>query len=107
MRTARNIIAIEIALIEADISTAESNYAYAEGERRRIGEEKMRTISNGMDYITATSIYNYPIGFHCGCAFENEQRIEALKARLNYWKSLDEKCAEEEKLAEAEEDEEE
>lgn len=105
MRTARDIIALVIASIETDISTAQSNYAYAEGERSRINEEKKLVLKNGMDYFMACATYDNSLGFHSGCAFENRERIEALRSRLNFYKSLDAKCAEEEKLEEVKEDE--
>ena len=104
MRTARDIIRIVIESIERDIDMAESQYAFSEGERSRIHDEKMHDVNIGMDYFRATSIYDHSIGFHAGCAFEHEEKIKVLRGRLNYWKSLDERCAEEEKLAEAEED---
>lgn len=107
MTTARDIITLVIQSIVSDIRTAESNYAYAEGERSRLHEKKMQALKNGEDYFIASDKYNDSLGFHSGCAFENEERIGALNRRLDYWKSLDERCAEEEMLEKAEEDEEE
>ena len=106
MRTARDIIGMVIRSIKADIDMEESMYEFCKGESNRIHAEKMHEMDNGMDYYRATSIYDHPIGFHAGCAYEHEDKIKELRGKLSYWKSLDERCAEEEKLAEAEEDEE-
>lgn len=107
MRTARNIIALVIQSIEMDIEHAQWAIENADAETKRTIEDKKLCVESGKGILVAESTYNWQIGFYHGITFENEERIDALKRRLDYWKSLDERCAEEEMLAEAEEEAEE
>lgn len=100
MRTARNIISLIFQSIETDIEQAQWAIEYANAETGRLIKQKESCES----YLVAESTYNEPLGFYHGIILENNERINALRRRLDYWKSLDERCAEEEKLEEAEED---
>lgn len=104
MRTARDIIELVIQSIEMDIEHSQWAMEYAVGETKRIIEEMKSCDESGKGLLVAEATFNEPLGYYHGIRFENEHRIEALTKRLDYWKSLDEKCAEEEKPAKAEED---
>ena len=107
MTTARGIIRLIFESIEMDIEHAQWAIEYANTEIERLIKQKELCEASGKGYLVAESTYNEPLGYYHGIIFENEHRIDALKRRLDYWKSLDEGCAEEEMLEKAEEDEEE
>lgn len=107
MTTARDIITLVIESIKMDIEHAQWAIENADAETKRTIEDKKLCVESGKGILVAESTYNWQIGYYHGITFENDHRIDALKRRLDYWKSLDERCAEEEKLAEEEEDEEE
>lgn len=107
MRTARDIIALVIQSIEMDIEHAQMALENADAETECTNEDKRLCVESGKGILVAESTYNWRIGYYDGITFENKYRIDALKRRLDYWKSLDERCAEEEKLEDVKEDEEE
>lgn len=104
MRTAREIIELVIESIEMDIKHAQGIIEYSDGEIKHLNEQKASCYERTNSYTVADATYDGPIGRYHGIIFDNKERIDALNRRLDYWKSLDEICAEEEKLAEAEED---
>lgn len=107
MTTARDIIALVIQSIEVDIEHAHGIIEYSDGEIKHLNEQKASCYERTNSYTVADATYDGPIGRYHGIIFDNKERINALNRMLDYWRSLDEICAEEEKLEEAEEDEEE
>lgn len=107
MRTARDIIKLVCESIEMDIEHAQWAIENADAETKCAIEDKKLCVESGKGILVAESTYNWQIGYYHGITFENKERIDALKRRLDYWKSLDERCTEEEKLEETKEDEEE
>ena len=107
MTTARDIIRLVFQSLETDIEHAQWAIENADAESKRTIEDQKLCEASGKGILVAEATYNWQLGFYHGITFENEHRIEALKRRLDYWKSLDERCAEEEMLEKAEEDEEE
>lgn len=106
MTTARDIITLVFQSIETDIEHAQGIIEYAGEEIEHLTEQKKLCYERGKSSIVADATYDEPIGYYRGIIFDNEEIIKALKRRLDYWKSLDEQCAEEEMLEKAEEDEE-
>jgi len=95
MTTARDIIKLVYQSIETDIDIAQMAIEYAERETEHIIRQKeLCEASNG--HLVAESTYNNPLGYYHGIIFENKERINALRNRLNYWKSLEKRCIEEE-----------
>ncbi len=107
MRTARDIIKLVCESIEMDIENTQMAIENADAETKCTIEDKKLCVESGKGILVAESTYNWRIGYYDGITFENKHRIDALKRRLDYWKSLDERCAEEEELAMQKEDEEE
>lgn len=105
MITARNVISLVIEAIEMDIIIAASDLEYAEKQVRNLKTDKNNRILAGVETRVADATYNHSIGFHSGCAFENKERIKALRRRLEFYKLLDEECIKEELKAEQEEEE--
>lgn len=101
MTTPRDIIRLVFQSIEMDIEHAQWAIEYAEKEIGHLIEQK-KDCESARGYVASQLTYNESLGYYHGIIFDNKQKIEAYKGRLDYWKSLDEKCAEEEEGGEEE-----